>query len=35
MESSVLQGIKLYKFKNVLVSDMVMSKGKILTQGYE
>jgi hypothetical protein len=35
MKSSVVQGMKLQKFKNILLSYVVMSKDMIVTQGYE
>jgi hypothetical protein len=35
MKPSVVQGVKLQEFKKILVSNMVMSRKMILTQGYE
>jgi hypothetical protein len=35
MNSSIVQGVKFQKFKKILVSNMVMSRKTILTQGYE
>jgi hypothetical protein len=32
---AVVQGMKLQKLKKILVSNMVKSKEKILTHGYE
>jgi hypothetical protein len=35
IKSSVVQGMQLYKFKKILISNVVISKETILTQGYE
>jgi hypothetical protein len=35
MKSSVVQGVELQRFNKILISNMVVSKKTILTQGYE
>jgi hypothetical protein len=35
MKSSVMHGMKLQKFKENLISNMVVSRKTILRQGYE